>query len=472
MLLEIDFELGQILNMTIIKCQSGGNESGLRLGIGFFFFAVSFVLYIAFSVAFPVDSLFSVINYSIVISALSWIFIFDRDPNSLRQIFFLCCIIFFAIAPRIEFSRGTVYWTGSQSVFNFYEITAVYALIGMWVFALSFAFGKRKRVRFRGRCRQIRKHYPVSEVRLVLLSATAVALIYYLNGFSVVNVLFRATSEANELARLSSSVSLIYNNSIRSFPSICFIVYMLFGGRRASIAIPLFLLMLIGNPITGFARWQGAMLYLAALLAVFPHLIRLPYFVTIFLFTGTFVIFPLLDLFRRFADDLRVSLTLGWISGGHLDSFQNFARVVEFEAITFGYQLVGVLLFFVPREFWPSKPVSSGVEVAQMANLEWNNIALNILGEGYINFGVPGVIFFAAALGFFCGQLDRAFWRDINFSRTFQTYYLFFLGGFVFVFRGSLLSAFAYLVGTYVAVWLVLLITERRRGRPRGALWP
>lgn len=430
------------------------------------FFVLSVTLYAAFAMNFPVDPLFSVINYAIAISALSWIFVLDRSPTSLRQIFFLCCFIFYAIAPRIEYSGEVVYWLGSGTVFDFYEIAGLLALIGMWSFALAFTLGARSRIVLGRRPNTVRKAPLISGPRLLLLSLLAVVLIYYVNGFSLVNVFFRVTADSGAI-QLPSQYLLIYNVTIRSLPSVCLIIYMLFGPRRVLVALALLVLMLIGNPITGFARWQGAMLYMAAFLAAFRPLIRTPHFVTGTLFVGIFLIFPLLNAFRRYSEDLNLHLSLDWIYVGHLDSYQNFARVIEFDTVTFGHQLLGVFLFFVPRELWPGKPVASGMEMAGISQLGFDTIGMNILGEGYINFGVPGVILFAFSFGFFCGQLDRAYWKGVGYSNSFQAFYLLFLGGAVFVFRGSLMSAFAFMVGAYVAILLVLKITDLSQYRFR-----
>ncbi|AHM03746.1 hypothetical protein roselon_01358 [Roseibacterium elongatum DSM 19469] len=438
-----------------------------RYSTNFLLFVLSCAAYLIFASSFEVPFLFSVLNALIALTALSWLFLFDRAPTSLRHVFAISSLIFYAISPRIEFSERIPYYLGSSSVFSYYEIAALYALIGMWVYMAGFSLGMRSRLSF-----GLRKSAQLHEValsghRLIFMSLLVVLLIYFLNGFSVVNILFRDTSDANNIFRLPQHFHLIYSTAIRSMPSIIFVVYMLFGARRPQVAIILFILMLVGNPITGFARWQGAMLYLAAILATFRPLLKTPHFVAGSLFFGLFFIFPLLNVFRRFTEDVSLRWSLAWMEHGHLDSFQNFARALEYEYISYGQQILGVLFFFVPRRFWPDKPIGSGAQIAIESNLVHENIGMNILGEGYMNFGVLGVILFALAFGFFCGQLDRAFWRDRRFSYTFQAYYLFFLGGAVFVFRGALISAFSYMVGTLVAIWLVLLLSDGSRMRFR-----
>jgi len=45
------------------------------------------------------------------------------------------------------------------------------------------------------------------------------------------------------------------------------------------------------------------------------------------------------------------------------DSYQNFAIVFFEDFITYERQLLGALLFWVPRSIWPNKPIGSGAFV-------------------------------------------------------------------------------------------------------------
>lgn len=429
--------------------------------IGLFVFILASILYIIFSINFPVDPFYSLINYSIALTALASIFIIDRRANSLRQVFFFCCIIFYAIAPRIEYSYGVVYWNGSPSVLDYYSAAGIASLVGMIAFTFGSNLGENGIGRLcltRTKKKIARK---ISGLRAIFLSALFLLANYYINDFSLANVFFRDSAHSNVVS-LPSHFQLIFDNSLRLVPSICFVVYMLFGRRHPAVASILFIMMIIANPITGFPRWQGATLYLGALLSTAPSLISIRYFFVSALLFGGFLIFPVLGIFRTFSERVTFSWSPDWIYAGHLDSFQNFARAIELEFVTFGVQLMGVLLFFVPRSVWPGKPISSGHEVSRIGEFEHNNIAMNILGEGYVNFGFLGVFLFGFFLGFICGKLDGIYWRDSNADEKLYCFYILFLSGLVFVFRGSLLSAFAYVIGMLFVVFLVFYVTRKR----------
>lgn len=400
----------------------------------------------------------SLLNLTIALFASCMIWIVDRQSISLSKVFFLCCIIFFAVFPRIEFSEQIVYWRGGRSVFDYYQLTSIYCLIGMAFFAIFYLFKRSKRP-LNGRPNDVRLRQNVSQFVIIGLSTVAVMTIYFINDFSMTNVFFRDEEGA---INLPSSLVLVYQTFFRPLPSLCLIIYLLLGARKWSVIIVLLVLMLVGNPITGFARWQGAMLYLAALLAAFPQLSRQQNSVVLLLSSGLVLVFPLLDLFRRSTQTAYLKFSFDWIYAGHFDSFQNFARAVEIEYVTWGEQLWGVLLFFVPRQIWEGKPVSSSVELAARSGLSWDNISLNYFGEGYVNFSIFGIPLFAAVLGAFCGWLDRQDFAEPGLEPTRKVFMLLFLGGLVFVFRGALLSAFAYMVGTFLSTFLVYRLAVGR----------
>jgi len=102
----------------------------------------------------------------------------------------------------------------------------------------------------------------------------------------------------------------------------------------------------------------------------------------------------------------------------------------EIESITYGRQLVGALLFFVPRSIWPNKPVGSGHFVAENMLMTrysfwFTNISMPFPGEGYINFGILGIILFAFILALVSKITDN--WYQYNGLRLFFSLYVCFI---------------------------------------------
>ena len=210
---------------------------------------------------------------------------------------------------------------------------------------------------------------------------------------------------------------------------------------------------------SGLERSQVAIFYIP-LLIVFTKFWEKPFMMQFTLLAGIFVIFPFLDKFRRFnLENFNFKIDYVYLKQGHFDGYQNFVRVLELDLITSGRQLLGALLFFVPRSFWETKPIGSGTFLSEILNLEFYNIAMPFIGEGYINFGIVGSISFMFLFGILLGNVDRVVWKlkRSNESHIFIFYYYFLFGWVFIIMRGDLINAFAVLVGFSTAFWLLVL---------------
>ena len=86
-------------------------------------------------------------------------------------------------------------------------------------------------------------------------------------------------------------------------------------------------------------------------------------------------------------------------------------KYVEEFGISWGNQLLGAILFFVPRSIWPSKPLGTGhTAIVALDQHYFSNVSAPLIAEGYVNFGIVGVVLFALAAGWIFRKLDSAFW--------------------------------------------------------------
>ena len=87
------------------------------------------------------------------------------------------------------------------------------------------------------------------------------------------------------------------------------------------------------------------------------------------------------------------------------------------------------------------------------------NLSCPLPFEGYINFGVIGLIVFACFIGILFSSLDEYRWREstATSSDIISAYYPFLLGFSFFAMRGDLMSSFSYTV-MFLAAGLVLLL--------------
>ena len=141
------------------------------------------------------------------------------------------------------------------------------------------------------------------------------------------------------------------------------------------------------------------------------------------------------------------------------DAFINIGVViehVEFDGLSYGYQLLSALLFFVPRSLWIGKPDASGLIVGNHVidhyGFNFANLANPYIAEGYLNFGIFGVIIMAIALAL--STVYFLTWLNSNnlFKKSIAFYFAMHL---LFLLRGDFTNGFAYFIGTFIGLYLL-----------------
>jgi oligosaccharide repeat unit polymerase len=428
------------------------------------------ILLLAFYLADLGRPVFASLNLVIAATSLSFLFLYTppaRTTFSAFTTFNFFVVIAFCVMPAVELKGSVTYWRADPAVLDSYE--AVYQLLLPCLAAYFAVYFLALRTRMRHPAGPAQ---PVSIpfLPLLLLSLAAGGLTLWDNGFDVLRTLVRGTTKGGD-NMLEGPAALFFDHTIRPLPVICAIVFTCYN--RPSLRDPRLLVLLLLAVVfvspTATARFFALTLYLALAYALFPVVFSFRYLFSAALLLGVTVIFPILNRFRRFdPEKISLSIDLSYLTGGALDTFQSIARVVHYETITNGTQLLGVLLFFVPRSLWPDKPVGSGMFTSYEHDLSWRNIAVNYFAEGYINFGLAGAIAFACILGWISGRLDGNIYTDAKDRPLLYVFALLFVGQIFFVLRGDLMSGFAYSIALFAAVMLVVGVAKASSalGRP------
>ena len=144
------------------------------------------------------------------------------------------------------------------------------------------------------------------------------------------------------------------------------------------------------------------------------------------------------------------------ISTKDYDQFSMLANTLGFtrdEGLTWGYQFLGALLFWVPRVVWPTKPLDSGVEVGQWMSSANVNLSSPLWAEAWINFGVVGVVVTFALLGLLSRRLDAGFGAGALSAGSVGYLGVSIFSGYMFILlRGSLLQSMGRLLILALAI--------------------
>lgn len=396
----------------------------------------------------PILTLLNLVLAAICVVSL---FLYTGISYSLFKIYHLFVLFFFCIAPAIQYKNGVRFFETYFSERDYILASTIILLMTLVYNCVYRFFYHSGRYNSNNLVEQGDNVLKLGKEFLLLSISSGVCLYYlYINDFNIFSLLFRG-GEFVERVTVEKSTSLIANNFLRPMPVIAFLVAYLSKPRHKIILPILFVLMLIAAPPTGMPRFSAAAMYLPVFLFLFPRFQKKYNFIFLVVL-GLLVVFPFLDVFRYFtADGLSLSsfrLSFDQFEALHFDSYSMFMRVMKSNVITYGRQLLGVLFFFVPRSLWPNKPIGSGHYIGEVEWLEFTNLSMPFLGEGYINFGIIGVLFFIVVLAFITGKVDSWYWlgngkREIHSSIL----YIMLLGLFLLVLRGDLMSSFAYVCG-------------------------
>ncbi|MGC9796909.1 hypothetical protein MNL76_07615 [Fervidobacterium riparium] len=395
---------------------------------------------------------FGVMFTNLIITIISVFFLVfgDRYNFSLNKIFYTFSLIFFGIAPAFQYKYNVVFWNmGDFNDEDYFRtnLLIIFILISYQTFYYLFS-----KLKYKPRATNRKLYNPRSKtVTIFLFSLITTFFVMYYFNFNINSLLFRAfvTHKFEE-----RSLMLIFSNFIRPIPVILFIYYKTMEQNNKFIESLLLLLVLISNFPTSEARYYTGTLYIAILLVYIRSFFKKYMLFNNLLILAFLIFFPFLNNFRSNVTwNLNLNLKYSFLAGD-FDSFQMFMKVVKENYITYGKQLLTVLLFFVPRSLWTNKSVGSGSLLANTYKFTWSNISMNFFGEGYINFGIFGVFLFVIILSFTNAIYDKFFWHSKeNLSDWRKVYYLFFIGLEIFILRGDLLSSFAYSMGILASVY-------------------
>lgn len=378
----------------------------------------------------------------IILFSANGIFAKNRVNYGLFQIFYLFVLFFLGIAPLFQYLEGITLWGGSPFSSIDYAKTnlllcsalILYELIYRKVYTRSYklCIGKGLSYSVKTEC--------ISMYLLLLTSCICSLYIFaFMYGGDIVRMLVRVDAVGDGTGNATGLIGAFF---LRPIPAICFLLFKYYNKKNILAEIVLLSLMLITNAPTAIPRFAVAAFYIPLVFVYFKSIHR-KYNFALFMVLALLIIFPILDIVRNENREYSLVNSFSMMLDGHFDSYQMFMRVVSTEYITYGKQLLGVIFFFIPRSIWMSKPIGSGYLIAHENNYYFDNLSMNFFGEGYINFGVVGVLIFAIVLAYYNARVDRKYWIEgYNRSPYFALFFGISIGMEFIIMRGALLNVF------------------------------
>lgn len=297
---------------------------------------------------------------------------------------------------------------------------------------------------------------------LILVSFFIIGIAYFNGHFEVmsniINLIEGEDSDVNQI------YSLITVKFLYSIPAVGLFCYLSKSWKKYF--LPLFIIsifvLILKNPLVEHRNGYG-LIYLSCCWFAFAPYLNSSSRLYAFILSIFAIFFPLgamLNPQRFISEQFNFKdLFVNYYNTINYDSWANVAGSIEYvsrEGLQYGYQLLSTILFWFPRSIWEGKGVASGQllgEFMEQKHAMWmTNISFPIMSEGYVDFGILGIIIFATTFAIISSKLDYI----ISNTKKPEYFFLALLISFSYIFliRGPLLSSFAYTVGVGLAMFL------------------
>jgi oligosaccharide repeat unit polymerase len=421
------------------------------------------------------------IHFAIIALSLAHIIWVRRFNLGLSFSFF--SLFFFGVIPLFEYRLGVTYEGAATPEDSSYMASASLALMSAVCFYLGYGLtrGRRFSLDLLIKIRMVSvRHRQIAFVAVCLTIFVLALCICGFYQFNVYKILLRGYGEEAEQSALAYSLinyvarPLIFN--------LIFLTALIVSRRQhvpwLKIMGLCLLAALLVSPI-GVPRSLAGALYIPLVMMVFMPRFNSKYTQLCVIILAILFLAPLADVFRFLNSehndvDLGSNFNLSYFFSGHFDAFHNLTQVIQLKYKSEGWQVIGILLFWVPRDLWEGKPVGTAVEFADYAGFNHENISFPLQAEFFVDYGWLGVIFGM----FLTGLVYR--WFDSFLSRPQRPgsvkSYLYELAHLeiailgLYLLRGSVLVSFGYTVGVGSTLIAIAYGDEFLRGIALGAL--
>jgi oligosaccharide repeat unit polymerase len=404
------------------------------------------------------NDLYFSIHFAIIALSLAHIMWVRRFNLGLSYSFF--SLFFFGIIPLFEYRLQVTYGGAEMPDDASYIKAALLALMSGICFYIGYGSqrGRRFSLDLLTRIRMVSARH--RQINILTVCAVILVLGWCLVNFYSFNafkILLRGYGEEEEQSAMAYS---LINYVARPLMfNLLFLGALVISRRQHKSWLKIMGLCLVAvllvSPI-GIPRSLAGALYIPLAMMVFMPRYNSKYTQLCVVIVAILFLAPLADVFRflnsEHSDvDLGSNFNLSYIFAGHFDAFHNLTQVIELKYKSEGWQVIGILLFWVPRDLWAGKPQGTAVDFADYGGFSHENISFPLPAEFYVDYGVIGVAVGMFLTGLLYRRIDAFLSRPQRPGST--NSYLFELAHLemsllgLYLLRGSVLVSFGYTVG-------------------------
>lgn len=452
--------------VKIFEEKSGIIYSQLIILNLFFGYISAFIVYESITFF---DSQINLLNFPIQIAniVLSVFFLSlslaFRDQKKTMALFWIFQLIFFGLTGLLSILDPDPYYLTQIASFSDLQKASLYTLFGQIFVAgaqLNF-IAKKKSSDANEQQLSWSDYQKVKRKIMYILLLYILLLPVVINSLGGVAFLLRRTRYGWDISNLTIASQAIFESVLYVPPLICLLTLFYLGKNFEKLRKTMFFLLVwiifLSNPLAN-AR-QVTLFFLIPIVFYFLKDKRIA---TNCFFLGIpFLLIYSPNLVDRFTGQL-IPIKFNILSRqGDFDSFAQFAngiRLVDNDIFPYFQQILGPVLFFVPRSVWNSKPRDTGVEIANQLGLSFQNLSAPWILEAYSNAKLVGLVVTSIFLGFYISKFDLGSLHNLRSWLLGSVL----VGVLFIVLRGSLLQASGRVIFSFV---IVFYITNRLKNK-------
>ena len=388
----------------------------------------------------------------------------------------LFTMLFFGFIPLFEYKLGVTYNNASIPRDSSYAAAAGLVLLTSLCFYLGYGLRRGssssmdaiQKMRFLS----MRHRQLTLWLTLVALGACAISIAAFYE-FSWHSILLRGYADDLDQSAMGNAFITYFARPL--FFNLVLIMVLASTQRHPVPHVRIFALvcsaLFFVSPI-GIPRNLVGALYIPLLMMAFLPKHYSKYSVICVILFAILLAAPLVDVFRHInlhdSVDLGENFNVDYIFSGHFDAFHNLAQVIDLDYSSEGWQVVGILFFWVPRALWEGKPVGTSFDFADFAGYQAHNVSFPLPAEFYVDYGVIGVAFGMFFTGILYRRLDIFLSKPkgegsiASYISAIARLELSIMG--LFLLRGSVLASFAYTVGIGASLAFISTVERSIRG--------
>lgn len=409
-----------------------------------------------------------IIWFNIILTLGALGFEVARRPYSLHVMHLFAIFLFMGAASLFQYTRGILGVPGPISELRQQILPAAFAT-SLWLIGYLVAYESRRVIGGRPNGNFLNR--PLTLARVMLLAGFALLGLLYLASAGLLGATTRGAAESavadyaieSGAGAYSTTLYILTSNLARALPpmSLLAALLLLAGDRR---------------------RRHLSIYVVVAVIGVGTLLVNNPFAANRMFFSGSLIAFTAPFVLIRFRTAwilvLAISLGLAILPGlGHarnsiefndallylqlmspLDYLTTSSDVdslgmtalcqqwIDLFGHTWGRQISGAFLSWIPRAIWTTKPIGTGAMVTEDLGFEFTNLSPPINAEALTDFGLPGTLVFGAIFGLVLSRIDLIYWAKGREGirrgfRIIDVLYPFLLICITFYTRGDLFAA-------------------------------